>query len=71
MIQLERDKYCADCFYFNPTVSAEYSDGYCRRYAPTQDLVLTTEPRVYTDQEAKWPHVDRRDWCGDFRDKGK
>jgi hypothetical protein len=55
--------FCANCAYY-----ASF-DGECRRHAPgVKWFVDVPETSERLGFHPLWPSVNRRDWCGEFRE---
>jgi hypothetical protein len=50
---------CDACKFFNLYFEDD-DDGECRRYAPGSK-----------EGYARWPSVDRDNWCGEYKSKGE
>ena len=61
---MPRQNTCANCVYFGEDMG---EGGECRRYCPSGSNVR--EDRAGKGQVwlAVWPHVRKRDWCGEWK----
>lgn len=59
---------CNNCYYFErfDKSNSDKKFGHCKRYAPAPRL--TPDAMLYN---LEWPTVNRKDWCGEFSQRGK
>lgn len=66
-----RQQHCADCFFFDETVTRQghpgEPDGRCCRMPPAVVGALTQNGWM---TQSLWTGVMRTDWCGEFVSRG-
>ncbi len=65
------EEHCGNCKFWS-TTSETTAAGICRRYPPTYQTSTREEwgSTIESDYSA-WPEVERYDWCGEYKERGK
>lgn len=64
------DRKCETCEFFEEAekFTSRSPDGFCRRYPPSWYSCGTAED---IDANSWFPHVNKNEWCGEYKPKGE